>query len=84
MAVKKLLVRHGRARVEFDNEVKLMSNIRHRNLVRVLGWSSEGPELLLVLEYMPNGSLDRFLWGKLIGIIYYEHNDYYIIDCLFC
>ncbi|XP_023760090.1 cysteine-rich receptor-like protein kinase 2 [Lactuca sativa] len=67
VAVKKLLVRHGRARVEFDNEVKLMSNIRHRNLVRVLGWSSEGPELLLVLEYMPNGSLDRFLWGEARG-----------------
>ncbi|KAI3502736.1 hypothetical protein L1887_30999 [Cichorium endivia] len=67
VAVKKLLVQHGRARVEFDNEVKLMSSVRHRNLVRVLGWSSEGPELLLVLEYMPKGSLDKFLWGEAKG-----------------
>ncbi|XP_042756167.1 cysteine-rich receptor-like protein kinase 2 [Lactuca sativa] len=63
VAVKKLLVRHGIARLEFDNEVKLMSSVRLGNLVLVLGWSSEGPELLLVLEYMPNGSLDKFLWG---------------------
>ena len=66
MAVKKLLVHDGRARIEFDNEVKMMSSVRHRNLVRVLGWSSEGPELLLVLEYMPKGSLDKYLWGKLL------------------
>ncbi|KAI3665166.1 hypothetical protein L6452_43787 [Arctium lappa] len=62
VAVKKLLVRDGRARIEFDNEVKMMSSVRHRNLVCVLGWSSEGPELLLVLEYMPKGSLDKYLW----------------------
>ncbi|KAL4569197.1 hypothetical protein LXL04_024831 [Taraxacum kok-saghyz] len=67
VAVKKLLVRKGRARVEFDNEVKLMSSVRHRNLVRVLGWSSEGPDLLLVLEYMSKGSLDKFLWGEAKG-----------------
>ncbi|XP_024961311.1 cysteine-rich receptor-like protein kinase 2 [Cynara cardunculus var. scolymus] len=67
VAVKKLLVRDGRARIEFDNEVKMMSCVRHRNLVRVLGWSSEGPELLLVLEYMPKGSLDKFLWGEQKG-----------------
>nr|KAJ0218571.1 hypothetical protein LSAT_V11C300127450 [Lactuca sativa] len=67
VAVKKLLVRHGIARLEFDNEVKLMSSVRLGNLVLVLGWSSEGPELLLVLEYMPNGSLDKFLWGEAKG-----------------
>ncbi|KAI3699251.1 hypothetical protein L2E82_43427 [Cichorium intybus] len=67
VAVKKLLVQHGKARVVFDNEVKLMSSVRHRNLVRVLGWSSEGPELLLVLEYMSKGSLDKFLWGEAKG-----------------
>ncbi|KAJ9564613.1 hypothetical protein OSB04_000579 [Centaurea solstitialis] len=67
VAVKKLLVRDGRARIEFDNEVKMMSSVRHRNLVRVLGWSSEGPQLLLVMEYMPKGSLDKYLWGEKKG-----------------
>lgn len=66
VAVKRLHVGYGRARLDFDNEVKLISNVQHRNLVRQLGWCIEGPELLLVLEYMPQGSLDKFLWGKLI------------------
>ncbi|KAI3808380.1 hypothetical protein L1987_24329 [Smallanthus sonchifolius] len=65
VAVKRIQVRHAGAKEEFENEVKLISNIHHRNLLRLLGWSSEGSHLLLVLEYMPNGSLDRFLWGKL-------------------
>lgn len=68
--MKKLHVGYGSAKLEFDNEVKLISNIQHRNLVRQLGWCSEGPELLLVLEYMPHGSLDNFLWGKLVLHMY--------------
>ncbi|KAI3775696.1 hypothetical protein L1987_45445 [Smallanthus sonchifolius] len=63
VAVKKLKVGNERAKVGFENEILLISNIHHRNLLRLLGWSSEGSNLLLVLEYMPNGSLDRFLWG---------------------
>lgn len=65
MAVKKIQVGNAKAKEEFENEVKLISNVHHRNLLRLLGWSSEGSNLLLVLEYMPNGSLDRFLWGQL-------------------
>ncbi|KAJ9541263.1 hypothetical protein OSB04_027769 [Centaurea solstitialis] len=66
VAVKRLHVGYGNAKLEFDNEVKLLGSVQHRNLVRQLGWCSEGPELLLVLEYMPQGSLDNFLWGKLV------------------
>ncbi|KAL8240501.1 hypothetical protein R6Q59_013856 [Mikania micrantha] len=69
VAVKKLQVQHARVKEEFENEVKLMSNIQHRNLLRLLGWSSEGSNLLLVLEYMQNGSLDRFLWGPKKGTL---------------
>ncbi|XP_024959470.1 cysteine-rich receptor-like protein kinase 2 [Cynara cardunculus var. scolymus] len=67
VAVKKLQVQHARAKEEFQNEVMLISNVHHKNLLRLLGWSSEGSYLLLVLEYMPNGSLDRFLWGAKKG-----------------
>ncbi|KAI3522040.1 hypothetical protein L1887_11518 [Cichorium endivia] len=69
VAVKKLRVHHARAQDEFENEVKLISDIRHRNLLGLLGWSSEGSDLLLVLEYMPNGSLDHYLWGAKRGTL---------------
>ncbi|KAI3747606.1 hypothetical protein L6452_10121 [Arctium lappa] len=66
VAVKKLHV-GSRAKKEFENETKLISNVRHRNLILQLGWCIDGPELLLVLEYMPQGSLDKFLWGEKRG-----------------
>ncbi|KAL8246794.1 hypothetical protein R6Q59_008010 [Mikania micrantha] len=73
VAVKKLkqLYHHVgfRAKKEFENEVNLISNIRHRNLILQLGWCIDGPELLLVLEYMPQGSLDKFLWGEKKGTL---------------
>ncbi|XP_035839813.1 cysteine-rich receptor-like protein kinase 2 [Helianthus annuus] len=69
VAVKKLKVGYAGAKVGFENEILLISHIRHRNLLGLLGWSSEGSNLLLVLEYMPNGSLDRFLWGERRGFL---------------
>ncbi|KAJ9541154.1 hypothetical protein OSB04_027660 [Centaurea solstitialis] len=69
VAVKKLQVQHARVKEEFQNEVMLISNVHHRNLLRLLGWSSDGSDLLLVLEYMPNGSLDQFLWGAKRGTL---------------
>lgn len=65
IAVKKLrLVQSARAISEFEGEVKLISNVHHRNLVRLLGCCNQGPERLLVYEYMPNSSLDRVLFGE--------------------
>lgn len=49
---------------QFESEVKLISNVHHRNLVRLLGCCTNGPERILVYEYMANNSLDRFLFGK--------------------
>ncbi|KAI7741655.1 hypothetical protein M8C21_003663, partial [Ambrosia artemisiifolia] len=69
VAVKKLKVGYAGARIGFENEILLISNIRHRNLLSLLGWCSEESNLLLVLEYMPNGSLDRFLWGERKGTL---------------
>ncbi|KAK9062111.1 hypothetical protein SSX86_019296 [Deinandra increscens subsp. villosa] len=69
VAVKKLQLHNAGVKEEFESEVKLISNIQHRNLLRLFGWSVEGSYLLLVLEYMPNGSLDRFLWGSKRGTL---------------
>ncbi|GLJ51901.1 hypothetical protein SUGI_1102560 [Cryptomeria japonica] len=65
VAVKKLTLGHSaRAISEFESEVKLISNVHHRNLVRLLGCCRQGQERLLIYEYMPNSSLDRILFGK--------------------
>ncbi|KAL8241932.1 hypothetical protein R6Q59_012234 [Mikania micrantha] len=64
VAVKKLRGNYAIAKAGFEKEILLTSQIRHRNLMSLLGWSSEGSNLLLVLEYMQNGSLDKFLWGS--------------------
>lgn len=65
VAVKRLALSTTKAKASFESEVRLISNVHHRNLIRLLGCSSKGPDLLLVYEYMENGSLDRFLYGEL-------------------
>lgn len=42
----------------------MISSVEHKNLVRLLGCSCSGPESLLVYEFLPNKSLDRFIFGK--------------------
>lgn len=66
VAVKKLVISTTRGKAEFESEVRLISNIHHRNIIRLLGRSGKGSELLLVYEFMPNGSLDTFLYGIFI------------------
>ncbi|XP_054796093.1 cysteine-rich receptor-like protein kinase 2 isoform X2 [Prosopis cineraria] len=63
VAVKKLTLRQSkRVEEEFESEVKLVSNVHHRNLVRLLGCCSRGNKRILVYEYMEKTSLDRFLF----------------------
>ncbi|GMP25639.1 hypothetical protein CsSME_00002403 [Camellia sinensis var. sinensis] len=69
IAVKKLAISSSRAKAGFESEVKIISNVHHRNLIRLLGCSNRGPDLLLVYEYMANGSLDRFLYGEKRGAL---------------
>nr|KYP76042.1 Cysteine-rich receptor-like protein kinase 2 [Cajanus cajan] len=65
VAVKKLISRKSnKIDDEFESEVTLISNVHHRNLVRLLGCCSKGQERILVYEYMANNSLDKFLFGK--------------------
>ncbi|KAK3032107.1 hypothetical protein RJ639_036321 [Escallonia herrerae] len=64
VAVKRLFFNTRQWVDEFFNEVNLISGIQHNNLVKLLGCSIEGPESLLVYEYIPNKSLDQFLFDK--------------------
>ncbi|XP_076896883.1 G-type lectin S-receptor-like serine/threonine-protein kinase At5g24080 [Bidens hawaiensis] len=62
IAVKKLdrILPHGER--EFVTEVNTIGSMHHMNLVRLCGYCSEGPQRLLVYEFMKNGSLDKWLF----------------------
>ncbi|XP_059623386.1 probable L-type lectin-domain containing receptor kinase S.5 [Cornus florida] len=49
---------------DFLAELTIINRLRHRHLVPLLGWCHKNGKLLLVYEYMPNGSLDKHLFGN--------------------
>ncbi|PRQ31130.1 putative protein kinase RLK-Pelle-L-LEC family [Rosa chinensis] len=63
VAVKKISPGSKQGLKEYVAEVNIISRLRHRNLVQLIGWCHE-KELLLVYKYMPNGSLDAHLFKE--------------------
>ncbi|XP_031274860.1 probable receptor-like protein kinase At5g18500 [Pistacia vera] len=65
VAVKKILNNLGQAEKEFRVEVEAIGHVRHKNLVRLLGYCIEGTHRILVYEYVNNGNLEQWLHGAM-------------------
>ncbi|KAE8704876.1 Kinase superfamily protein [Hibiscus syriacus] len=62
VAVKRSESKHGQGLPEFQTEVMILSKIRHRHLVSLVGYCDEGSEMILVYEFMEKGTLRDHLY----------------------
>ncbi|WOH15802.1 hypothetical protein DCAR_0935348 [Daucus carota subsp. sativus] len=65
IAVKKIFNNLGQAEKDFKIEVEAIGHVRHKNLVRLLGYCIEGTQRMLVYEYVNNGNLEQWLHGAM-------------------
>ncbi|XP_040377309.1 probable L-type lectin-domain containing receptor kinase S.5 [Oryza brachyantha] len=63
VAVKQFTGANTKGKEDFLAELRIIHCLRHRNLVKIVGWCRQNGRLLLVYDYMPNGSLDRHIFG---------------------
>ncbi|CAN0917584.1 L-type lectin-domain containing receptor kinase IX.1 [Linum grandiflorum] len=64
VAVKRISKGSRQGIKEYVTEVMIISRLRHRNLVQLIGWCHDKDALLIVYQFMPNGSLDTHLFGN--------------------
>ncbi|XP_073044458.1 L-type lectin-domain containing receptor kinase S.4-like [Primulina eburnea] len=72
VAVKRISHESKQGVREFISEISSIGRLRHRNIVQLLGWCRRGRDLLLVYDFMPNGSLDKFLFGHPKRVLTWE------------
>jgi Legume lectin domain/Protein kinase domain len=64
VAVKRVSHQSSQGMKQFIAEIVSIGRLRHRNIVQLLGYCRRKGELLLVYDYMPNGSLDKYLYQQ--------------------
>lgn len=64
VAVKRISHESKQGFREFAAEIASMGRLRHRNLVQLIGWCRRRTDLLLVYDFMPNGSLDKYIFDE--------------------
>ncbi|CAN8257441.1 unnamed protein product [Cochlearia groenlandica] len=64
IAVKKIIPNSMQGIREFVAEIESLGKVRHKNLVNLQGWCKHKNDLLLIYDYIPNGSLDTLLYSK--------------------
>lgn len=72
VAVKRVSNESKQGLREFASEISSIGRLRHRNLVQLLGWCRRRGDLLLVYDFMPNGSLDKYLFDEQKAILTWE------------
>ncbi|KAF8397436.1 hypothetical protein HHK36_016353 [Tetracentron sinense] len=72
VAVKRVSHESKQGMREFVAEIATIGRLRHPNLVRLLGYCRQKEELLLVYDFMPNSSLDKFLFNQPKSILNWD------------
>lgn len=65
---------------EFMAEISSMGRLQHKNLVQMRGWCRKGNELMLVYDYMPNGSLNKWIFDKPTQLLGWERRRRILVD----
>ncbi|CAI8597253.1 unnamed protein product [Vicia faba] len=72
IAVKQISHESKQGLQEFISEIETIGKLRHRNLVELLGWCRKGNDLILVYDFMKNGSLDKYIFEEPRGVLKWE------------